>query len=105
MDILTDKSYRDYDYISRYSNFPYYYNIEDNKYIYGLTSQLKDSIPYILHKVAVNDTYDNISLNYYNSPTFFWIICDFNKIQDPFTNPIPGTYLKIPNISGLSFEV
>lgn len=105
MDILTDKSYRDYDYISRYASFPYYYNREDNKYIYGITSQLKSTIPYILHKVAVNDTYDSIALAYYNSPTFFWIICDFNKIQDPFTDPVVGEYLKIPNISGLSFEV
>ena len=34
MDILTNKSYRSYDYFCRYSSFPYYFNTEDNKYVF-----------------------------------------------------------------------
>ena len=38
-EILTQKTYKEYDYVSRYSVFPFYYNRIDEKYIYGLTSQ------------------------------------------------------------------
>lgn len=50
-DILTQKAYKDYTYISRYSVFPYYYNRMDEKYIYGLTSQLKKDTNFVSYKV------------------------------------------------------
>ena len=40
MDKLINKSYKNYNHFSRYSSFPYYYNVEDEKYIYGTTAQL-----------------------------------------------------------------
>lgn len=104
MDVLIDKAYRSYDYISRYAGFPYYFNQQDQKYIYGTTSQLKEDTPYALYKVEVGDTYDSIALNFYNSPTFYWIICDFNKIQNPYLKPEEGVLLKIPTLSDLSFK-
>lgn len=104
MDVLKDKQYRNYSYLSRYSSFPFYYNTEDKKYIYGTTSQLNRDITYILYKVKANDTLDSIALDYYNNPTFFWIIADFNQIQDPFIQLIEGTEIKIPTLSEISFE-
>lgn len=104
-DILKDKSYRNYSYISRYSAFPYYYNVNDDKYLYGSTAQLSQDIPATLHKVAESDTYDSLSLKYYNTPIYFWIICDFNHIQDPLKMPAAGTYLKIPNLSTIKFDL
>lgn len=104
MDVLKDKQYRNYSYLSRYSSFPFYYNTEDKKYIYGTTSQLNQDITYILYKVKANDTLDSIALDYYNNPTFFWIIADFNQIQDPFIQLIEGTEIKIPTLSEISFE-
>ena len=71
MDILQNKNYKSYDYFSRYSSFPYYYNSIDKKYIYGTTSQINTNISYILHKVKKNETLDSISLDYYNNPTYF----------------------------------
>ena len=50
-DILTQKTYKKYDKISRYANFPCYYNITDLKYQYGTTAQLDDSTPYIMYKI------------------------------------------------------
>ena len=86
MENITSKSYRSYDYISRYSSFPYYYHKEDNKYFYGTTAHLnKENIGYSLYTVKKNDTFDSIALNYYNSPTLYWIICDFNGFQNPYT--------------------
>lgn len=103
MDKLTDKSYRSYDYISRYQSFPYYYNSTDKHYIYGTTSQLDDSTSYTLYKTQKNDTFDSISLKFYNSPIFFWVICDFNRIQDPYMTIEEGTFLKIPSLTTIQF--
>lgn len=104
MDVLVNKAYRTYDKVSRYTNFPYYYNVIDKKYIYGVTRPLAKDIPYIIHIVKQYDTYDSIALYYYNNPTYYWVICDFNNILDPYTIPEVGTELKIPSFSALQFE-
>ena len=105
MEILESKSYRSYDYISRYTAFPYYYNKEDNKYIYGTTSQLRTDVGYSIHIVKKHDTFDSIALDYYNTPTLYWVICDFNQIQDPFTKLKVGTKLKVPVLSAIAFDL
>ena len=105
MDILKDGQYKSYDKLSRYSIFPIYYNTEDNKWQSALTAYLDDNTSYFIHKVVKNDTYDNIALRYYNNPTYYWIICSFNHIQDPFEQPTEGTRLKIPSISNIQFDI
>lgn len=104
MDVLIDKQYKEYDYFSRYVSFPIYYHTQDKKYVYGITSQIKDSTTYILHKVKNNETIDSLALDYYNNPTLFWAICDFNKIQDPYTKLEVGSSIKIPTLSDISFK-
>lgn len=104
MDVLIYKQYKDYDYFSRYVSFPFYYHTEDKKFIYGTTSQIKEDIKYVLHRVATNETIDSIALDYYNNPSFFWAICDFNKIQDPYIKLEVGQTLKIPVLSDISYK-
>ena len=104
MSTLINKQYRDYTYLSRYAGFPFYYHTLDNKYVYGITSQLHDDIPYVLYTVKAHDTLDSIALQYYNNPTFFWVIADFNHIQDPYINLQIGSTLKIPTLSDISFK-
>ena len=101
---LEYKSFKDYNYICRYRAFPYYYNREDNKYIFGTTAQLNQNTSYITHTIKPYDTFDSISLYYYNSPLYFWVIMDFNQIQDPFYNLNVGDTLKIPTLNGIQFE-
>ena len=105
MDILKDKTYRDYDYTCRYSSTPYYYNIEDNKYMYGIGTQLDKDTPYVAHKVKDTDTLDYLSLKYYNNPTYFWIIAYFNDIFDVY-EPLSKIFdiIKIPTITSIIFE-
>ena len=106
MDVLEEKSYKSYEYISRYTSFPYYYHTEDDKYIYGTTAQLEDSIGYVEHVVNSNlDTFDSLALKYYNNPTLYWVICDFNRIQDPYTKLKIGQRIKIPSLSNITFDV
>ncbi len=105
MDVLTDKSYKEYRKISRYSPFPYYYHTVDKKYIYGKTAYLNDTTTYTSYVVKRGDTFDTLALDFYNNPTMYWVICSFNHIQDPYKNPKEGTVLKIPSLSSIEFKV
>lgn len=105
MSILTNKSYKDYSYVSRYSMFPYYYHTVDNKYIYSITANLRQDTLYTMHTVQIGDTIDNLALKYYNNPTLYWIICSFNNINNPFKQLTPGQQIKIPSISNIEFDI
>ena len=89
MDVLTDRTIKSSDYYSRYNGLSYYYNHSRvTKYV-----------------VQEKDTYDLIALKYYNNPTYYWIICDYNRVRDPFIEPTPGTTLELPSLNaGLEFE-
>jgi len=106
MNILTEKQYKSYDRVSRYSVFPYYYNRLDNKYVYGVTSHLiTEGKNFVTHIVEPGDTLDTLSLYYYNNPTYYWIIADFNKIQDPYEKLEVGAHLKVPTFSHIEFDI
>ena len=100
----TQKYYKDYGYISRHSNVPYYYNTEDSKYVMGLTSHIDKNVTYVTYKVKQGDSYDSISLKYYNSPLYYWVILDYNEIQDPLEKPATGTLLKIPTLNAITYK-
>ena len=103
MDVLTTKYYKEFDYISRYSISPVYYHTLDDKYIVGRDKWISDTSSYTNYEVQPGDTYDTLALLNYNNPTYYWVICAFNRIQDPFEAPIPGTVLKIPSPSTIEF--
>ena len=105
MDVLKDKKTRSYDYISRYTGVYYYYHTLDNRYMYGITKQLDDTATYISHTISETDTLDSLANYYYGRPDFFWIIADFNRIQDPFVKlkELPIKVIKIPTISNLNY--
>lgn len=106
MDVLEKKNYRTYDRVSRYAPFPYYYNRIDKKYIYGITAQLKtEDTTYVSHKVVEGDTLDTLALHYYNSPTYFWIIADYNNILDPYADLVVDSIIKIPTFSNVEFDI
>lgn len=104
MDYLKNKFYKNYNQISRYNAAPCFYHILDNKYLTGFSKRLKDTTPYVIHTVRRSDTFDSLALYYYNNPTYFWIICDFNRINDPFYELEEGQRIKIPSFSMLEFE-
>lgn len=106
MDILGSKNYKSPDgYISRYAPFPYYYNKEDNKYMYGLTAWIKHNVPYVKVKVNQDTTLDGLANKYYGRPDYFWVIADFNHILDPFIQLSDWfTTIDIPNITSIEFE-
>ena len=105
MDVLKDKQYGVFDYNPcRYTGVPYYYNTQDEKYIYGLGSNMKKDLPWVAHKVKQEDSLDSIALTYYNNPTYWWVIAYFNDIQDSLVHLIDYyDIIKIPNISSIEF--
>ena len=103
-EILSKKQFRDYSYTSRYNNFPYYYHRLDDKYVYGSTAWLKDDTPYTLYKIRKGDTWDILSLRFYDNPTFFWILCEFNHVQDPYSELVPDKVIKVPTKSSIEFD-
>lgn len=106
MQVLINKEYKEYDKVSRYQVFPTYFNRVDEKYLYGITSHLiTEDTKFISHKVKPNDTLDSLALYYYNNPTYFWIIADFNRIRDPYAELEVDKVLKIPTFSNIAFDV
>lgn len=105
MDVLGDGKRRTYTYISRYGSFPYYYHTKDDKYFYGITSQLSNSSSYVLHNITQQDSLDSLSYKYYGRPDLYWVIADFNRIQDPYVR-LWGKYksLRIPTISNIEYN-
>lgn len=104
MNVLTDKYYKTYNYTSRYSNIPIYFNAADSKYICGISTNLKTNTAYTLHKLVDTDTLDSLALHYYGRPDLFWVIADFNRIRDPFMRLRDKyTSLRIPALSNISF--
>lgn len=105
MDRLTNKSYKSYSYISRYSVVPYCYNELDDKYVFEIAKSMDRSTSYTIHTIKDYETLDLLALTYYGRPDFYWIIADFNGILDPFTS-LWGNYetIKIPSLSGIQFK-
>lgn len=105
MGVLKNKAYKQYETMSRYSPFPYYFHTEDGRFTYGMTAHLKDDTPYQTYYVQHGDTLDSIALKFYNSPTKYWIICSFNRIRNPYKELIVGESLKIPSLSSIEFDI
>lgn len=104
MDVLTNKSYKQYTKLSRYTTIPYFYHTVDKKYIYGTSKYLKNTTPYTSYTIKYGDTLDSLALDFYNNPTLYWIICSFNHIQDPFITLKEGDIIKIPSLSTIEYE-
>lgn len=104
MDVLKNKETKSREYLSRYSSFPFYYNSLDNKYVYGLTKHIRSDIPYVLINVTFDTTLDQLAYKYYGRPDLYWVIADFNRIQDPFANLFDNfEKIKIPSISSIEY--
>ena len=105
MEILKDKKYKDYESLSRFTGFPTYYNTEDEKYVYGILSQMRTNVEYVEHKILERDTLESIAFKYYGRPDYYWIIGMFNNINDCFEN-LYDKYktVKVPVISNIAFK-
>ena len=104
MNVLKDKSSRTYFYTSRYATLPYYYNTLDKKYMYGISKNLNTNTDYVLHNLVDSDSLDSLALKYYGRPDLFWVIADFNNLNDPYIRLVDKmSSIKIPALSGITW--
>lgn len=105
MNVLKDKSSRTYFYTSRYATLPYYYNTLDKKYVYGISKNLNTNTDYVLHNLVDSDSLDSLALKYYGRPDLFWVIADFNNLNDPYIKLVDKmSSIKIPSLSGITWR-
>ena len=104
MNELKNKHYIQYDYKCRDAQSPVYYNEKYKQEVVGVGSNIKKTTDYIIHNVKPGDTVNSLALKYYNNPTYWWMIVQFNMIFDPFMQ-LSDRYktLKIPNMSTVAF--
>lgn len=100
MEILTNKTAKTSNHFSRNAGFYYYYNTLDGKDQLSTKAWLGEvpATDYKKYVVKEGDTYDSIALEYYNNPTYYWIICDYNRVIDPFIEPKKGDILYLPTL-------
>jgi len=103
-DVLTQKSYIQYNKLSRYNNLPTYFHTEDLKYFYGTGTQLSQNTIFSYYITERNDNWDTLALKFYADPAKYWILCDFNRILDPYKKIPIGTKIMIPALSNIEFE-
>ena len=105
MNVLKDKSSRTYFYTSRYATLPYYYNTLDKKYMYGISKNLNTNTDYVLHNLVDSDSLDSLALKYYGRPDLFWVIADFNNLNDPYIRLVDKmSSIKIPALSEIAWR-
>lgn len=106
MDTLKNKQTKtDYEAVSRYAPFSFYYNTVDDKFVYGLTTHLSTAVEYVAHRVVETDTLESLAQKYYGRPDYFWIIADFNRINDPFIKlGYKFEVIKVPSLGQIYFE-
>lgn len=71
-----------------------YFNI--SKSINFSNIEFFDKSLYTEYLVQETDCWTNISYKNYGTIELWWLIAKFNNIKNPFTELVPGTYLKIP---------
>lgn len=104
MDTLKNKVYTSYDYLTRYTYMPTYYDTLSDREVTGIGSNMIKLDNVYTHKVKPTDTLDSLALKYYNNPTLWWIIAYYNDIQDAFVRLIDKySVLQIPNLSNIQF--
>lgn len=105
MNVLKGKSSKTYLYTSRYATLPYYYNTLDKKYMYGISKNLNTNTDYVLHNLIDSDSLDSLALKYYGRPDLFWVIADFNNLNDPYIRLVDKmSSIKIPALSGITWR-
>ena len=117
MDVLKNKTAKTSKYFSRYNGKNYYMNTLDvlskdtetgsvaYKEQLETSRWLSHNNDYKTYITKEGDTYDSIALQFYNNPTYYWIICDFNRVLDCMKPLKPDTVLYIPTLgTGFKYE-
>lgn len=86
--------------IYRYENFLNIYRDDEQNKFYNLLRSINifpanDTSVEDEYLVSVNDTWILISYKYYGTIFLWWLVCEYNRIEDPTKIPEPGTKIKL----------
>lgn len=86
--------------VYRYENFFNIYNDADGQRFYNLLRSINvlpanDSSLEDQYHVQGNDTWIYISYKYYGTMYLWWLVCEYNRINNPTVQPEPGTIIKL----------
>lgn len=84
----------------RYENFFNVYTDDDGFRFYNLLCNVNlfpstNSNAEDNYTTQYNDTWALISYKYYNTMDLWWLVCAYNKIDNPVKRPSSGTILKL----------
>lgn len=79
---------------------------EDGYYYYNLLRVVNFPVDmaasaFKYYTSVTNDTWPLIAWKHYSDVKLWWIVCAANQIQNPAEHPVPGTKLKIIEISAI----
>jgi hypothetical protein len=78
-----------------------YFTKKENGQVYPITfysfDEL-DSISFSIHTYVSGETLQGISQVYYQNPSLWWTIAEYNPEVTDLFNITPGTLLRIPNV-------
>lgn len=62
--------------------------------------EIPDSVNDSVHIITESEIgrLDNVAFKYYGDSLLWWVIADANSINDPFTDMIAGSEIRIPDI-------
>lgn len=95
---------------SRYENF---FNIYTDEYDYKFYNILKSINIFSSENSEIEESYfvqpidswTYISYKKYNTTDLWWLVCEYNNIQNPLDFPDPGTELKILKSEYVSYVI
>jgi hypothetical protein len=84
----------------RYENFFNIYEDKNDVKFYNLLRSINvfsanDSVAEDEYLVALNDTWLLISYKYYGTIFLWWLVCEYNRVENPTEIPEPGTKIKL----------
>lgn len=73
---------------------------EEYDFLYNNLSRLVLNYPVSYYQLTDSDVMrpDLVSYKMYNTTDFWWLILYVNDIEDPLTDLVSGTIVKIPNV-------
>jgi hypothetical protein len=86
--------------VYRFENFLNTYTDENGYNFYNLLRSInifpaEDSSIEDEYFVELNDTWLLISYKYYGTIYLWWLVCEYNRIDNPTNTPEPGTKIKL----------
>ncbi|MDF2615503.1 MAG: hypothetical protein K0Q47_158 [Sedimentibacter sp.] len=79
------------------------YSHEDKYYIGSrIILQYKEYPDNIIHTVSESERLDTIAYKYWKNSEWWYIICDWNDIFNPFEPLVAGTILSLPSFNRIA---